>query len=104
MPRRSQAELSEPSIPRALYLTEISESLSFKTAYPVTVAYEDGEHVARLIDLNLYGSGDTEYEAVAMLKREIASLYEELAITPDKELGKHPKEWKRFLLDHVSKR
>jgi hypothetical protein len=35
--------------------------------YPVTVVVEGGEHIARLIDLNLYGRGDTEYEAFAML-------------------------------------
>lgn len=101
MARKAQAQVAQAA-PRVLYLNDVDDTLSFTAPYPVTIEHEDGEHVARLVDLNLYGNGDTEYEAVAMLKREIVSLYHDLAKTPPKKLGKHPREWMRFLLHHLS--
>lgn len=45
----------------------------------VVVRYEDGEYIANAVDISeVYGSGETSISAVAMLKDEILSLYEDL--------------------------
>ncbi len=44
-----------------------------------TVERDDGAYLATLMDLPLYGYGESVSEAVEALKRELASLYEDLS-------------------------
>jgi hypothetical protein len=67
---------------------------------PLIVTMEDyGEEiVASYPEVEAFGSGPTEADAINVLKDEIASLYTELAGEADDKLGKLPKRWKRALL------
>jgi hypothetical protein len=58
--------------------------------------YED-EVTASWPELEVFGSGDSDSEAILALKRDIVSLYEELCSTPDSELGALALGWKRTL-------
>ena len=58
--------------------------------------YED-EVTASWPETEAFGSGDTESEAILALKRDIASLYDDLMSTSDSELGTLALGWKRTL-------
>lgn len=66
---------------------------------PLTVTLEDfGEEVvASYPEVEAFGSGPTEADAINALKDEISGLYAELASTPENQLGKLPRRWKRAL-------
>ena len=66
---------------------------------PLTVMLEDfgEEYVASWPEVEAWGTGPTEADAINSFKDELSSLYGELAGTPDRRLGKLPMRWKRAL-------
>jgi hypothetical protein len=66
----------------------------FELTTPLQIVLEEDEEetVARIPELNLYASGDTDNEAINELKQEVIKLYEELE-SSDKKLGPLPKSW-----------
>lgn len=86
---------------KEIRLKDLNTKLSFKEEYPVRLEVKPEECIATLWDLNLYGTGDNEYEAISMLKREIVTLYSDIINEPDEHLGRHPKAWKRFLKKRI---
>ena len=62
----------------------------------VVIGGEEG-HEAGLFELNLFGSGDTEYDAVESLKSIIVDTYKDLSETPDSKLGPGPARQKQLL-------
>jgi len=82
----------------AATISELGESgLALRS--PLTVTLEDyGEEiVASYPEVEAFGSGTTEADAINALKDEISGLYTELAATPENKLGKLPRRWKRAL-------
>ncbi len=69
-------------------------SSKYNLSMPVQIVLEEDqqETVARIPELNLYASGDTDSEAINELKEEVVNLYEEL-LSSDKTLGPLPKSW-----------
>lgn len=74
----------------------------YELKQPLTVQVEeyDDEAVARIPELNVFASATTDTEALALLKAEIVSLYDELAASPAEELGEKPAAW-LALLKHL---
>ena len=58
--------------------------------------YSD-ETLALIPELEIYGEGNNEFEAINDLKLELIDLLEELSEIPDEELGTGPKSWKKTL-------
>ena len=54
-------------------------------------------------ELELYGEGKNEMEALKDLKLELIDIYENFVNMPDEELGDSPREWKRILQSLVNK-
>lgn len=77
------------------------DDLEVLSPIPITIEEFDDEVVATWPEVEVYASAETESEAIAKLKQEIVQLFEELRATPDKELGKLPRSWKRILLDTI---
>ena len=65
-------------------------------------SYED-EVVASFSEVEAFGAGSTESEAIARLKQEIVTLYEDLQGAHPKELGKLPRAWKGVLSRLIAK-
>lgn len=84
-------------------LQDLGSGYYFKQPFTITIEYFDDEYLVCFLDLNLYGSGDTSYEALEMLKREIVSLYKDLKDLPKSKLGKHPKAWQQFFKFYLGK-
>nr|BAL54674.1 hypothetical protein HGMM_F17E10C04 [uncultured Acetothermia bacterium]BAL58340.1 hypothetical conserved protein [Candidatus Acetothermum autotrophicum] len=77
------------------------DDLEVLSPIPITIEEFDDEVVATWPEVEVYASAETESEAIAKLKQEIVQLFEELRETPDKELGKLPRSWKRILLGTI---
>jgi len=82
----------------AATISELGES-GIALRSPLTVTLEDyGEEIiASYPEVEAFGSGATEADAINALKDEISGLYKELSSAPDESLGKLPKRWKRAL-------
>jgi len=63
----------------------------------VIVKYEGGEYLALFLDLELYGEGCTEFEAVRDLKYEIIDLADDILDINDENLGIQMLSWKKTL-------
>ena len=66
---------------------------------PLTIVIEEypDEVIARFVETESYGSGDTEFEAIDDLREQIIDLYLELRDTPDTALTAPASTWKRLL-------
>jgi hypothetical protein len=65
---------------------------SLSTPIQIIIIEDKEEIIARIPELNLYATGDTDTEAIYNLKSELIELYEELNNTEYK-LGPLPKSW-----------
>lgn len=65
------------------------------------VEQDDGAYLAQLTDLPLYGHGESVSEAIEALKRELASLYEDL--TEDDNFTEDWLRIKKFLRENIIK-
>lgn len=92
------AELQEKPLIYTTALHEL-ENKKYKLKKPIEVIierYED-EFVARFPELELFGSAETEAEAIRELKKEIITLHVELVGSKEAELGPLPQMWRRIL-------
>lgn len=66
---------------------------------PLTIVIEEypDEVIARFVETESYGSGDTEFEAIDDLREQLVDLYLELRDTPDTALTAPASTWKRLL-------
>jgi len=66
----------------------------YELTMPLQIVLEEDqeETVARIPELNLYASADTDSEAINELKQEVIKLYEDLE-TSDRTLGPLPESW-----------
>lgn len=97
-PPKTNRDDDAPRHKWAATISELGESgLALRS--PLTVTLEDyGEEiVASYPEVEAFGSGSTEADAINALKDEISSLYSELIGAPEKTLGKLPRRWKRAL-------
>ena len=93
--------------PEAIIASKInslpSEKYELKTPIDVIIKIFADEAMALFPDLELYGEGKNEMEALNDLKLEIMDLLEDLEGVPEEELGQAPKAWKKTLSLLVAK-
>ena len=83
---------------RVVALHELGRG-DMKLRRPINVVVEEyeGEVVARFPEVEAFGSGDSEFEAIENLKGDIASLLLDVSQTSSKQLGRAPKRWLEIL-------
>lgn len=83
---------------------ELGDS-QYELTTPMQIVLEEDqeETVARIPELNLYASADTDSEAINELKQEVLKLYEDL-VTSDRVLGPLPKSWLETLRKLIVKK
>lgn len=76
----------------------------YKLTSPLQIVLEEDqeETVARIPELNLFATADTDAEAIIQLKLELINLYDELS-TSDITLGPLPKSWLATLKNLITK-
>ena len=72
---------------------------------PIQIVLEEDETetVARIPELNIYASADTDTEAINALKHELIRLYEDLE-NSDRKLGPLPRSWLTILRRLIAKK
>jgi len=77
----------------------------YELTTPMQIVLEEDqeETVARIPELNLYASADTDSEAINELKQEIINLYEDLQ-SSDRKLGPLPESWLQTLRKLIVKK
>jgi vacuolar-type H+-ATPase subunit I/STV1 len=76
---------------------ELGDS-QYELTIPIQIVLEEDEveTIARIPELNIYASADTDTEAINLLKHEVIRLYEELE-SSDRKLGPLPRSWRATL-------
>ncbi len=74
-------------------------TIDYSLMRPINAILElhDDEIIASFPEIEVFGSGTTESEAISSLKLQILDIFEELRDSDPKELGKLPQSWKRIL-------
>ena len=96
-------ELKEKPITKQTELFEIDEALEVIRPIPVVIEEYDDEVIATFPEIEAFGAGLCEAEAIINLKNEIRKIFFELEGVSDDKLGKLPLSWKRVLLKVVKK-
>jgi hypothetical protein len=101
---RVQAMLDRP----AKWTTQIRDlgEQGYTLLEPIQVVieeYRDESVIARFPEVEAFGEGRSEPEAIANLKLAILDLYDELAEAEPASLGKVPQAWQRVLKRLVSR-
>lgn len=94
-------ELREKPIIKQTELFEIDETLEVIKPIPVVIEEYNDEVIATFPEIEVFGVGSGEAEAIRNLKQEIRKVFFELENIDDDELGKLPITWKRVLLKVV---
>jgi hypothetical protein len=88
-----------------IYTTTINELLTkkYSLSRPLDIVIEkyDNEYIAKIPEIEIFGSGLTESESIINLKREIINLHEDLVTSDESELGVLPTMWKRILSNMI---
>jgi len=90
-------ELETRPIVKQTNISEVGDGFRVKMPIPVTIEEYDDEVTASFPEVEVFGSGATEAEAISRLKKEIVELYKELLETPKDELGYLPLAWLRVM-------
>jgi len=80
-----------------------SEKYELKEPIDVIIKIDEDEVIAMIPDLELYGEGCNEIEAVNDLKLELIDLLEDLEPYPDENLGRVPKAWNKTLKSMINR-
>lgn len=96
-------ELREKPITKQTELFEIGGTLEVIRPIPVVIEEYSDEVIATFPEIEAFGAGLCEAEAIIDLKNEIRKIFFELEGVGDNELGKLPLSWKRVLLKVVKK-
>lgn len=85
----------EPTL-KAIFLTAIGD---WSLVEPICVVLEDhgSEFIASWDEIEVFGSGTTEVEAISDLERSIADTWRNLTLSPDATLGPRTRRWKTLL-------
>lgn len=96
-PRTKRDRSEEPRRTWVATVADLGGGLALRTPLIVTMEDFDEEIVASYPEVEAFGSGPTEADAINALKDEVSNLYVQLAATPEDRLGKLPRRWKRAL-------
>jgi hypothetical protein len=80
-----------------------SDVYRLKMPISVVLEYENNEVTASIPDLEIYGEGNSDTEALSDLKFELLDLIDIVFDEPDEKLGESPKMWKKSLQMVVEK-
>jgi len=94
---------NRPIIKNAVLRDLNSRKYSLKENIEFLIEECPDETIAQWPEVEIFGHGVTQPEAILDLKNEVIDLYEELLTSKQKELGKLPKMWLRILNQVIKK-
>jgi hypothetical protein len=85
------------SIIKQSQLFDIDENYEVLNPIPIIIEEYSDETIVSFTEVELFGTGKTESEAILNLKLNIIDLYTDLTSTKNENLGKLPLSWLRIL-------
>lgn len=73
------------------------ENYRLKRPIEAILKFYPDEVLAVIPELEIFGEGNTEIEAISELKLELLDLFDDLKDITDEKLGKFPKSWKKII-------
>jgi hypothetical protein len=73
------------------------DNYRLKKPIDAILKFYPNEVLAVILDLEIFGEGNNEIEAVIDLKLELIDLFDDLKDIPEGKLGKYPKSWKKII-------
>lgn len=101
--KKEQSQTTQPLLKEIKIINLGDDRISLNREIPILVEVYGDEVVAKFIDAEVTGFGETESEAIDHIKENIVSLYFEL-IEDENNLGPLPKRWLMVLSDIISTR
>lgn len=93
----------QPTIVTAKIYELASDRYNLQCPVDLILKFYVDEVIAIIPDLEIYGEGSNEIEAMHNLKLELIDLYEDLSSISDNNLGKYPKAWKKAINSVIQK-
>jgi len=101
--KKEQSQSKLPILKEVKIINLGDERIGLNREIPILLEVYSDEVVAKFIDAEVTGFGETEAEAVDHIKENIVSLYYEL-IEDESNLGPLPKRWLMALRDIISRK
>lgn len=100
-----KAEIADRPVIKTMVLHDFSSEV-YALRQPLAIVVEQyaSETVASFPNIEAFGAGSSEPEAIALLEQEIIDLYEQLQLIDQRELGPIPRGWLRVLNKLLEKR
>ena len=92
-----QRMMEERPVVKETSIFDVGDNLQVVQAIPVVIEETRDEIIASFPEVEVYGVGSSEAEALSNLKAEIRDLYFELTELRQDELGRLPLGWRRVL-------
>ena len=99
--KKEQSQSSAPVLKEIKIINLGDERIRLNREIPILLEVYSDEVVAKFIDAEVTGFGETEAEAVDHIKENIVSLYYELT-EDENNLGPLPKKWLLVLKDIIN--
>jgi hypothetical protein len=81
----------------------IDYKYKLKKPIKVKIIRDGSEIVGEIPELDIYAFGDTPFEVLREINRDVTELFEEIFSLGEEQLGTAPKEWKKILDDYIEK-
>ncbi len=99
--KKEQTQTNKPLLKEIKIMSLGDDRIRLNREIPILLEVYNDEVVAKFIDAEVTGFGDTESEAIDHIKENIVSLYYELT-EDENNLGPLPKRWLIVLRDIIS--
>jgi len=79
----------------------IDKKYKLKKEISINLEREDGDFIGAIPELAIYAWGNNFYSMLSEINYDITELCDDLYNMPNEALGKKPKLWKKFFLEHI---
>ena len=69
----------------------------------VEIKRDETDFIGEIKELDIYAFGDTEFEVLREINRDVTELFEEIFNLNENQLGSKPLKWKTFLSEYVKR-
>lgn len=95
---------TEESFEEIVDLSELIDSkFELLKSIKVKITKDNSEFIAEIPELKIYAFGESYFEVLREVNRDITDLFEELMGIEEKKLGVVPSKWKKILSNYIQK-
>lgn len=81
----------------------IDHRFKLKKPIQVKITRDELDTIGEINELGIYAFGNSQFEVLREINKDVTELFEELFNISENQLGKLPRKWKETLLEYVEK-